>query len=70
MTMMGVGHLPEFAAHTAESLLGPVFSKLLEIGRQILDLLFVLDAGKNHLGAGDLGSRALDIFGKDRLVPG
>jgi hypothetical protein len=42
----------------------------LRIGGEVLDLLLVLDAGEDHLGAGDLRLGVLDVFGEDRLVPG
>ena len=51
-------------------LLLPVRGELLEEGGEILDLVFLLDAGERHLGAGDLGLRVLDVLGEHRLVPG
>jgi len=38
-----------------------------QVGDQILDLLFVLDARERHLGA--LRLRVLDVLGERRLVP-
>ena len=44
--------------------------ELLEVGPQIGALVFVLDAGEHHLGAGNLGARILDVFVEHGLVPG
>src|SRR5262249_56721778 len=44
--------------------------ELAEIGPQVAGLLFVLDAGEEHLGAGDLGARVLDVVLEGRLAPG
>src|ERR1700684_4227553 len=43
--------------------------ELADIGPQIVDLLLVLDAGKDHLGAGHLGAGVLDVVLEFRLVP-
>src|ERR1700692_4925274 len=43
--------------------------ELADIGPQIADLLLVFDAGKDHLGAGHLGARVLDVLLELRLVP-
>src|SRR5580704_15384121 len=43
--------------------------ELADIGPQVVDLLLVLDAGKDHLGAGHLGPRVLDVVLEFRLVP-
>src|SRR6266481_1627994 len=43
--------------------------ELLEIAPQIRDFLVVLDAGKNHLRARDLGAWISDIFLERFLVP-
>src|SRR6516225_8238497 len=42
---------------------------LLDVCPQVLNFLFVLDAGEDHLGAGNLGSGILDIIGEGFLVP-
>src|SRR6266851_5931567 len=47
-----------------------VGSELLEIAPQIRDFLVALDAGKNHLGARNLGARISDVFFEYFLVPG
>src|SRR5215813_1574110 len=47
-----------------------VWRVLLEVSPKIADLLFVLDAGKHHLGARDFCARVADIFLERRLVPG
>jgi hypothetical protein len=52
------------------SFLFSVGIELREIGPQVLGLLLVLDAGKNHLGAGNLGPRILDVVEKRGFVPG
>src|SRR5579862_2865870 len=43
--------------------------ELADIGPQVVDLLLVLDAGEDHLGAGHLGARVLDVVLELRLVP-
>src|SRR5580704_8344958 len=43
--------------------------ELADIGPQVVDLLLVLDAGEDHLGAGHLGPRVLDVVLELRLVP-
>ncbi len=48
----------------------PSRTELLEIGEQVVDLVLVLDAGEDHLGAGDLRLRVLDVLLERRLVPG
>src|SRR5262245_13847402 len=45
-------------------------AELPEVGPQIPDLLFVLDAGKHHLGAGNLGARIADVVLERVLAPG
>jgi hypothetical protein len=42
--------------------------ELLDVRPQILGLLFVLDAGKYHLGAWNLRSRIFDVFLKRLFV--
>src|SRR6185312_7627662 len=37
---------------------------------EIVDLFVVLDAGKNHLGAGNFRLRVLDVFLEQGLIPG
>src|SRR5688572_10359283 len=44
--------------------------KLLEVGDEVGDALLVLEAGIDHLGAGDLGPWVLDVFAENGLVPG
>src|SRR5216684_4517573 len=51
-------------------LLATVSRKLLEIAPQIIKFFVILDAGKNHLGAGNLGARISDVFLEYFLVPG
>src|ERR1700722_19577561 len=43
--------------------------ELADIGPQVVDLLLVLDAGEDHLGAWHLGPRILDVVFEFRLVP-
>src|ERR1700686_3581812 len=43
--------------------------ELADIGPQIADLLLVFDASEDHLGAGHLGPRVLDVVLEFRLVP-
>src|SRR5580698_4783406 len=43
--------------------------ELADISPEIVDLLRVLDAGKNHFGAGHHAARILDVFLELRLVP-
>src|SRR5580704_8182421 len=43
--------------------------ELADIGPQVVDLLLVLDAGEDHLGAGHLGAGVLDVVLEFRLVP-
>ena len=43
---------------------------LLEISQQVADLLLILEAGVDHLGAGNFGLGILDVLTKRRLVPG
>src|SRR5580704_18837405 len=43
--------------------------ELADIGPQIGDLLLVLDAGEDHLSAGYLGPRVLDVVLEFRLAP-
>src|SRR5258707_9019788 len=47
-----------------------VLVELRNIGPEVVDLFLVLDAGKRHLGAGDLRLGVLDVFLELRLVPG
>src|SRR5581483_3410095 len=42
----------------------------VQVGDQVLDLLFVLDARERHLGARNLRLRVLNVLGERRLVPG
>src|SRR5262245_36250748 len=51
-------------------LLAAVRLELADIGPQVFDLLRVLDAGEEHLGALDLGARVLDVFLEGCLAPG
>src|SRR5579864_5321093 len=46
-----------------------VRTELFEIGPEVAGLGFVLDAGENHLGAGNPGARILDVFLEGRFVP-
>src|SRR3984957_19311229 len=46
-----------------------VGGELADISPQVGDLLLVLDAGEDHLGAGHLGPRVLDVVLEFRLVP-
>jgi hypothetical protein len=48
----------------------PIGSELLEIAPQILEFPVVLDADKNHLGAGNFGARIFDVLFERFLVPG
>ena len=48
----------------------PVLVVLRDEGPEIVDFLFVLDAGKYHLGAGDFRLRILDVVLEFGLVPG
>ena len=48
----------------------PVAVELLEISPQIGALVFALDAGEHHLGAGNLGARIGDVFLETCFVPG
>lgn len=41
----------------------------VQVGDQILDLLFVLDAGEGHLGAWDLRLGILDVVAERCLIP-
>ena len=43
--------------------------ELFEVGPQVADLLFVLDAGEDHFGARDFGLGILDVFFEGRLIP-
>src|ERR1700736_2042274 len=52
------------------SFLLAVRPELPEVSPQVVDFLLVLDAGKHHLGPGDLGARVLDVILEDALVPG
>src|SRR4051812_5170071 len=47
-----------------------VLVELRDVGPEIVDLVFALDAGERHLGAGNLGLRVLDVFLELGLVPG
>src|SRR5260370_28086517 len=46
-----------------------VGSELLQVAPQIRDFLVALDAGKNHLGARNLGPRISDVFLERFFVP-
>lgn len=50
-------------------LLAAVGLELRDVGPQVVDLLVVLDAGEDHLGARDHGLRIVDVFLEVRLVP-
>ena len=41
---------------------GPVRVELRDVGPQVVDLLFVLDAGEDHFGARNHALRILDVF--------
>src|SRR5262245_25147761 len=43
---------------------------LFEIGPEVGGFLFVLDAGKDHLGVRNLGAWVFDVFLESLLVPG
>jgi hypothetical protein len=43
--------------------------ELLEISQEVVDLLLILQAGVDHLGAGNFAPRILDVLAKGRLVP-
>src|SRR5689334_11539774 len=60
------GHAPD---HTW-LLLAAVGLELADIGPQVVDLLVVLDAGEEHLGALNHPARILDIFLELGLAPG
>src|SRR5580704_1117765 len=47
-----------------------VRAELAEIGPQIAGFLFILDAGENHFGAGNLRAWVLDVILERRFVPG
>jgi hypothetical protein len=47
-----------------------VRTELFEVGPQVAGFLFVLDAGKNHLGIGNFGAWILDIVLEGRFIPG
>src|SRR6185437_9990826 len=47
----------------------PVRTELFEVGPQVAGLFFVLDAGENHLGVGNLGAWILDVFLEGCFVP-
>ena len=51
-------------------LLLPLGIELREIGPQVARFSLVLDAGEDHLGAGNLAARILDVFEEHVLVPG
>src|SRR3546814_1126764 len=44
--------------------------ELVQVGDQILDLLFVLQSRIRHLGSGNLLPRILDVLREGLLVPG
>ena len=48
----------------------PAHVELLEVGNEVVDPLLVLEPGIDHLGAGDLGPRVLDVIPEGGLVPG
>src|SRR5947207_7786981 len=75
------GDRPDFAApllHLRELSSGRdnlrlLFSRsieLFEIGDDIVNLLRVFQAWKNHFGAGYLGLRILDVFAESGFIPG
>ena len=41
--------------------------ELFDVGPQVFDFLFVLDAGEDHLGTGDFGPWVLDVFAQRSL---
>jgi hypothetical protein len=43
--------------------------ELLEVGPQVVDLLFVLDPGEGFFGAWDFGPGILDVFLEGCLIP-
>src|ERR1700741_4777044 len=54
----------------AGSLRLAVLVELREIGPQVVRLVLVLDAGEDHLGAGNLSLGILDVFEEGFLAPG
>ena len=42
--------------------------ELFEVGPQVVDLLFVLDAGEDHFSTRDFGL-GIDVFLEGRLIP-
>src|SRR3954463_9370098 len=44
--------------------------ELLEVGPQVGALILAADAGKHHLGAGNLCARICDVLLEHRLIPG
>src|SRR5262249_10272897 len=57
------------ASSRGNLLFRPVRTELLEIGPEVAGFFFVLDAGENHLGIGNLGARILDVFLEGCLIP-
>src|SRR5205807_9891930 len=47
-----------------------VLVELRDVGPEIVDFFFILDAGEDHLGPGNLGPRVLDVLLELGLVPG
>src|SRR5438874_1069896 len=43
--------------------------ELPQIGDQVFDPLFVLDAGEDHLRSGNLGARIPDVVSEDAWLP-
>src|SRR5262249_21253104 len=50
-------------------LFSAVRTELLVLGREVAGFVFVLDAGENHLGVGNLGARIFDVFLEGCLIP-
>src|SRR5262245_20304932 len=66
--------LPEISSASVQRnrkllLLLSVGTKLANIGPKVLCLALVLDAGKDHLGAGNFCPRILDVVDKGRFIP-
>src|SRR5215203_2434328 len=60
---------PLLGYHFQNSFLVAVGLELRQVGPQVGGLLLVLDAGEDHLGAGHLGARVLDVFLERVLAP-
>src|SRR5215211_5849556 len=61
---------PLLGYHCQNSFLAAVGLELRQVGPQVGGLLLLLDAGKDHLGAGHLGAWILDVFLERGFVPG